>query len=430
MTVVYLNFIGDSIGDNHINILQRAADLGDLTIGLLSDDAARDIGLQIELDYSVRFKILSSIKLVSNIIPKKEIRTARVISELKPDIIFEPKGFDIEPEINNFNKNMLDEIGWKGELVEFLNEESVDEKCCQNNIYYRNVRRENRIRYLLDRKKTIKILEVHNPISALIVEDTKEKDLNSEEVSFEGMWSSSLTDSTSRGKPDIEAVDVSARINMINEIFEVTTKPMIFDADTGGKPEHFAFTVCSLERIGVSAAIVEDKIGLKRNSLLGNQVLQEQDSIESFCEKIKIGKAAQKTLNFMIIARVESLILEKEMSDAIDRALAYVQAGADGIMIHSRSKHVDEIREFAQIFRSLDQITPLVVVPTSFNNVTVSEFEEMGINIIIYANHLLRASYPNMHRVAKSILKHSCSLEAEKYCMSVNEILGHIPGTK
>jgi phosphoenolpyruvate phosphomutase len=270
-------------------------------------------------------------------------------------------------------------------------------------------------------------MEVHNALSGLIVENTI---IEEENLSFDGMWSSSLTDSTSKGKPDIEAVDLTARLNTINEIFEVTTKPLIFDADTGGKIEHFEFTVRSLERTGVSAVIIEDKTGLKKNSLFGNEVAQTQDSIENFCAKIKAGKMAQISKDFMIIARIESLILEKGMDDALKRGFAYVEAGADGIMIHSRKKDPTEIFEFVKNFRKFDKITPIIVVPTSFNSVTTDEFAEIGVNVVIYANHMLRAAYPGMKKVAELILKNKRSLEAEPYCMPIKEILNLIPGTK
>jgi phosphoenolpyruvate phosphomutase len=264
----------------------------------------------------------------------------------------------------------------------------------------------------------------------LIAENASEATSDDENVTFDGMWSSSLTDSTSKGKPDIEAVDTTARLTTINEIFEVTTKPLIYDADTGGKAEHFEFTVRSLERTGVSAVIIEDKTGLKKNSLFGNDVSQTQDTIENFCHKIKMGKNAQITNDFMVIARIESLILEAGMNDALQRAFAYVEAGADGIMIHSRLKDPAEIIEFVTSFRVKDKTTPVVVVPTSFNSVTTDEFAKIGVNVVIYANHMLRAAYPGMMNVAKSILKHKRTLEAEPDCMKIKDILELIPGTK
>ncbi|MDA8890534.1 phosphoenolpyruvate mutase, partial [Gammaproteobacteria bacterium] len=291
------------------------------------------------------------------------------------------------------------------------------------------VNRLNRLKHLIKNKKLIRILEAHNALSALIAENTE---INTDDgfVSFDGFWSSSLTDSTAKGKPDIEAIDMTSRINAVNDIFEVTTKPMIFDADTGGKIEHFEFTVKSLERTGVSAVVIEDKTGLKKNSLLGNDVLQTQDTIENFCEKIKRGKKAQVSDDFMIIARIESLILEAGMNDALTRADAYVKAGADGIMIHSRHKDPKEIIEFMAKFRAVDVETPVVVVPTSFNSVTTKEFIDMKVNVVISANHMLRAAYPAMLKVAKSILENGRSYEAESDCMSVKEILEIIPGTK
>ena len=239
-----------------------------------------------------------------------------------------------------------------------------------------------------------------------------------------------LTDSASKGKPDIEAVDTTSRLNSINEIFDVTYKPMIYDGDTGGKPEHFEFTVKALERVGVSAVIIEDKKGLKKNSLFGNQVKQTQDSISGFCNKIKIGKKSQRSKDFMIIARVESLILDKGIDDAYKRSIAYIKAGADGIMIHSRKKDPSEIFEFIKKFREVEKDKVLVVVPTSFNKVKFEKFKSMGVNIVIYANHMLRSAYPSMINVAKDILDNGRSFEAEKNCLSIKEILELIPGTK
>ncbi|WP_345917232.1 phosphoenolpyruvate mutase [Helicobacter bilis] len=274
----------------------------------------------------------------------------------------------------------------------------------------------------------MRILETHSAISALIAQNACVES-NGKKLEFDGFWSSSLTDSTSRGKPDIEAVELTSRLNTINEIFEVTSKPLIYDADTGGKIEHFVFSVRSLERTGVSAAIIEDKTGLKKNSLLGNDVEQMQEDIEVFCDKIRAGKNAQITQDFMIIARIESLILDKGQEDALKRAFAYINAGADGIMIHSRQKSPDEVLAFLKAFREKDSKTPVVVVPTSFNEITAKELGEAGANIIIYANHLLRASFVAMQKVAQGILEFDRSKEMESSCMSVKEILSLIPGT-
>ena len=244
------------------------------------------------------------------------------------------------------------------------------------------------------------------------------------------MWASSLTDSTSKGKPDIEAVDLTTRLHDLNDALEVTTKPIIFDGDTGGKPEHLAFTVRTLERLGISAIIIEDKVGLKKNSLLGTEVKQEQDTIEGFCEKIRTGKRAQITSDFMVIARIESLIAGKGIDDAMKRALAYIEAGADGIMIHSKEKTGEDIKEFCLQLRSKNATIPIVVVPTTYNHITEDELAEWGVNIVIYANHLLRAAYPAMVRCAETILENGRSLEANDLCMPISEILELVPGTK
>jgi len=282
---------------------------------------------------------------------------------------------------------------------------------------------------MLNAKPFLRFLEAHNGLTALIVENIG-VDTGKGLKEFDGMWGSSLTESTAKGKPDIEAVDVTARMQTLNDIMEVTTKPLIYDADTGGKIEHFIFTVRTLERLGVSAAIIEDKTGLKKNSLFGNEVAQSQDSIDAFSEKIRAGKAAQVSDEFMIIARLESLILDVGMEDAVTRAKAYIEAGADGIMIHSRKKDPAEIFEFCEHFQTFEYLVPLIAVPSSYNAVTEQELAKRGVNIVIYANHLLRAAYPAMVKTAESILEHGRSLEADSELLSIQEILELIPGTK
>lgn len=287
------------------------------------------------------------------------------------------------------------------------------------------------LRLALSGKRCLRVLETHNPISALLAEGAAAHDARSgEAIKYDAFWSSSLTDSTARGKPDIEALDIQNRLANINDIFEVTTSPLIMDGDTGGKPEHFAINVRSLERVGVSAVIIEDKIGLKKNSLLGTGASQQQDSIEDFCHKLRTGKAAQITPDFMVIARVESLILEAGMDDALARADAYVGAGADGIMIHSRRKTPQEIFDFAQRFRREHPAVPLVCVPTSYAGAHFAELQDAGFNIVIYANHMLRSAYVAMHHVAEEILKCGRTLEVEPECMGIDDILAVIPGTR
>jgi phosphoenolpyruvate phosphomutase len=287
------------------------------------------------------------------------------------------------------------------------------------------------LRQLLGTKRCLRFIEAHSPLSALLAQSLATRDERTDEsVEYDGFWSSSLTDATERGKPDIEVLDIPSRLLNISDIFEVTTKPLIIDGDTGGKPEHFIFHVRSMERIGISAVVIEDKTGLKRNSLLGNDVEQVQEGIGSFSQKIATGKAARTTKDFMIIARIESLILEKGMDDALERSFAYVAAGADGIMIHSRRKECDEVVEFAKHFRHRHPDVPLVGVPTSYCDTYWYDMERAGFNIVIYANHMLRSSYLAMRSVALDILKHGRSLEVEERCLSINEVLALIPGTR
>ncbi|MBT6937380.1 MAG: phosphoenolpyruvate mutase, partial [Candidatus Marinimicrobia bacterium] len=283
------------------------------------------------------------------------------------------------------------------------------------------------LRRLINAKPIVRILEAHNGLTGLIVEKTSiEKD--GKKLEFDGIWESSLTDSTAKGKPDTELVDFSSRFSTIEEILEVTTKPMIVDGDTGGRIGHFQFRVKTLERLGVSAIIIEDKIGEKRNSLFGTSVPQKQDSIEHFSQKIQEGKKSQVTEDFMIIARIESLILQNGMDDALKRAEAYISAGADGIMIHSKEKDGKEITEFSKEFQSFERKVPLVVVPSTYAHMTESELQDLGVNIIIYANHLLRSAYPAMSKAAQSILENSRAKEAsENHCMSIKEIITLIP---
>jgi phosphoenolpyruvate phosphomutase len=286
--------------------------------------------------------------------------------------------------------------------------------------------RRGRLKKLLEMKGLVTAMEAHDGISGLIVENTVVHDQGKTQQ-FDAMWVSSLCDSTAKGKPDIELVDTTSRFRTIDDLTEVTTKPIIFDGDTGGLTEHFVYTVKSLEKMGVSAVIIEDKVGLKKNSLFGTEVQQTQDTIENFSAKIAAGKNAQKSTDFMIIARVESLILEQGMEDALKRAFAYVKAGADGIMIHSRRKEPDEIFQFVEQFRKEDAFTPIVVVPTSFHSVTEEEFKRRGVNIVIYANQLMRSEVPAMRQTAESILKHHRALEADGQLMPFSDIIRLIP---
>ncbi len=430
---VYVSLIADLLHAGHINILKKAASLGEVTVGLLTLEACGELNDIPYLDYEKRKEVLENLSLVKNVVPQTTASYKINLNKLKPDFVVHGDDWKDNAQ-KRYRSEVVDTIQqWGGKLIEIeysknINDLKIKEEMTKLGIT--TTARQSRLRKLITAKPVVKILETHNALSGLIAQNATETLDDGTVVTFDGMWSSSLTDSTSKGKPDIEAVDTTARLTTINEIFEVTTKPLIYDADTGGKAEHFEFTVRSLERTGVSAVIIEDKVGLKKNSLFGNDVAQTQDSIENFCHKIKMGKSAQITKDFMIIARIESLILEAGMEDAIKRAFTYVEAGADGVMIHSRLKDPTEIIEFVTKFRQKDTTTPVVVVPTSFNSVTTDEFAKIGVNIVIYANHMLRAAYPGMMNVAKSILKHKRTLEAEPDCMKIKDILELIPGTK
>ena len=432
MKKVYVSMIADLLHAGHINILKEAEKYGDITVGLLTSTAINELNDTAYLKYQQRFDVINSLSMVSSIVSQEDASYKENLLKMKPDYVVHGDDWKGGKQ-SKYRQEVIDLLSeWGGELIEVEYSSDISDKNLKNQLMklgVTTVHRLGRLRALIKNKPVVRILEAHNALSALIAENTV-VERNGGDVSFDGVWSSSLTDSTAKGKPDIEAIDMTSRINAVNDVFEVTTKPMIFDADTGGKAEHFEFTVKSLERTGVSAVVIEDKTGLKKNSLFGNDVAQTQDSIENFCDKISRGKAAQISDDFMIVARIESLILEAGMEDALTRAEAYIKAGADGIMIHSRHKDPAEIMEFMQKFRATDTITPVVVVPTSFNAVTVEEFIDMGVNIVVTANHMLRAAYPAMLNVAKSVLENGRSLEAEPNCMSIKEILEFIPGTK
>jgi len=432
MKKVYIGMSADLIHPGHTNIIQKAAELGEVTVGLLTDQAIASYKRLPFLAYQQRKDVVDSIKGVVNTIPQNTLDYRENLRKLQPDYVVH--GDDWKTGIQSKTRQqVIDTLAeWGGELVEIgytpgisstqLNE-SLKEVGTTPDIRLKRLRR------LIDAKPVVRVLEAHTPLCGLIIEHAN-VNVNGVQLEFDAMWSSSLTDSTAKGKPDIEALDLTSRLQNINDTFAVTTKPLIYDADTGGIPEHFALTVKSLERVGVSAVIIEDKVGLKKNSLFGNEVAQQQAGIEEFCHKIKVAKQAQVTDDFMVIARIESLILEQGMEDAVTRAKAYLEAGADGIMIHSRQKEPTEILEFCSIYRELEKTAPLVVVPTSYNSITDSELAEAGVSVVIHANHLLRASYPAMSKVAHSILQNDRSLECNEQCMSIKEILELIPGTR
>lgn len=426
---VYMSFSTDVIHGGHISIIQKAAELGELTIGLLTDEVIASYKRYPVLKYEERARLFENIKGVVRVIPQITLSYAENLHRYKPDYVVH--GDDWK---TGFQKPIRDEVisvlnEYGGQLIEFPYTEKEEyerlERCQREQLSIPDIRR-GRLKELLKLKPLVTAIEAHSGITGLIAEKTKVLQ-DGKTYQFDAMWVSSLCDSTSKGKPDIELLDMSTRLYTIDEIMDVTTKPIILDADTGGLLEHFVYNIRTIERMGVSAVIIEDKTGLKKNSLFGNGVVQTQDSIENFCSKLAAGKAALKTNDFLLIARVESLILEHGMEDALTRAFAYVKAGANGIMIHSRKKDPAEIFEFCEKFRSKEQVIPLVVVPTSFNSVTEEEFAQRGVNIVIYANQLTRSGFPAMQKAAETILINHRAQEADEMCMSIKEILTLIP---
>jgi len=429
---VYVGMSADLIHPGHINIIKEAANLGDLTIGLLTDSAIASYKRIPYMTYQQRKSVIENIKGVDKVVPQKTLDYSDNLRKIRPDIVVH--GDDWKEGVQRKTRQQVIDVlnEWGGSLIELSYTTGISSTQIQHNLKEigttPNIRL-SMLRRMLNAKPLIRVNEVHHGLSGLITEKVS-AERNGVAVKFDAMWSSSLTDSTAKGKPDIEAVDMTSRMQTVNDIFDVTTLPMIFDADTGGQVEHFRFTVKSLERLGVSAVVIEDKAGLKKNSLFGNEVEQTQESIENFQEKIAAGKAVQVTDDFMIIARIESLILKAGMEDALNRAQEYIEAGADAVMIHSSQNKPDEIFKFCEKYHKFTKTVPLKVVPSSFNFVTEVEWIDRGVNIVTYANHMLRSSYPAMTKVAESILKHGRSFEAKDNCMSIEEILNLIPGTK
>lgn len=425
MKKVYTCFCTDVIHEGHRNILQEAKKYGEVTVGILSDAAMIKFNRFPTITMEERKKMIADTGLADTVMIQNEIMYDNVIGTIKPDYVIHGDNWQNGPE-RAIRQNVIDNLEkYGGELIEVAYTYNENVKKIDDNIKEKLAMpefRRKRLRQLLKLCPIVKTIEVHSGLTGLIAEKTVVEH-NGELNQFDAMWLSSLCDSTAKGKPDIELVDMSSRMRTIDDVMEVTTKPIILDGDTGGLEEHFVYNVRTLERMGVSAVIIEDKTGLKKNSLFGTEVEQTQDSIENFCHKIRAGKRAQRTEEFMIIARIESLILEKGQGDAMKRATAYVQAGADAIMIHSRKKSPDEIFAFCDAFRKVDAKTPIVVVPTSFNSVTEDEFVSHGVNIVIYANQLTRSAFPAMQSTAVEILKNHRALEVDARLMPFKDII-------
>jgi phosphoenolpyruvate phosphomutase len=429
MKKVYVGMVAEIIHSGHINLLLEASKLGEVTVGLLTERAASEYKETPVVSFEDRKNVLLAISYVKEVIEQHTLDYSENLRLLKPDYVVHGDDWNYGVQSDTRAQVLKELRDFGGTLIEIPYTKGISTTQIKDSL--RNNPLSHRVRslrtLLLSQNRALRFIDLHNGLSGLIAENSfviKED----QKVSFDGMWASSLTDSTSRGKPDIEAVDLSSRVNSLQDVLECTTKPIIFDGDTGGKNEHFAFSVRALERNGVSAVIIEDKFGLKRNSLLefDNPFLQEDPEI--FGEKISVGKKAQTSSDFMIIARIESLILGKPVEEALNRAKIYVSAGADGIMIHSRNKSGEDAIDFIRQFRKFNKKIPIVIIPTSFSHISESEFWDIGANIVIYANHLLRASYPAMKNIAEQILLDERAVNCENQIMSMKEILNLIPG--
>ncbi len=430
--IVYVGMSADLIHPGHLNIINKAKEFGEVIIGLLTDKAIASYKRLPFMSYEQRKIVMENIKGVKQVIPQETLDYTPNLKKIKPNYVIHGDDWKIgiQKEIRQRVIETLKE--WGGELVEVPYTQGISSTKLNNALNEIGITPEiriKRLRRLLESKEIVRILEVHNGLTALIAENisiTKEGKIKE----FDGVWISSLTDSISKGKPDIGFVDLTSRLNTINQVLESTTKPIILDGDNGGESEHFEYMVRTIERLGVSAVIIEDKTGLKKNSLFGTEVEQIQEEVSKFSDKISRGKKAQLTDEFMIIARIESLILKKGLYEALIRAKAYIEAGADAIMIHSKEKEPTEIIEFCKEYSKFENKVPLVVVPTTYNYIIEKEFIELGVNIVIYANHLLRSAYPAMKKTAESILLNERAYEAEEFCLPIKDLLNLIPERK
>lgn len=433
MKTVYIGMSADLLHPGHLNIVAKAREIGDeVIVGLLTDKAIASYKRLPYMTWEQRKIVIENVKGVTRVIPQETLDYVPNLLKIKPDYVLHGDDWKTGPQAETRKRIIEVMQTWGGQVIDIPYTQgisSTDLNKSLKSIGTTPAIRALRLKRLIENKDIVTVCEAHNGLSGLIVENAGIEQ-NGKRVEFDAIWISSLTQSAAKAKPDIGYLDTTGRMEVLNDILETTTKPIIYDADSGGPTEHFVFTVRSLERLGVSAVIIEDKIGLKKNSLFGTEVEQEQDEIADFCEKIRIGKTACVTDSFMIVARIESLILNRGMDDAINRAKAYLEAGADGIMIHSRNSDGNEIQAFCKIYNQLPNRKPLVVVPSSFNHVYEADLADWGVNIVIYANQLLRAAYPAMMNVATSILRNHRAKEAsDEYCMKIKDIITLIPGS-
>ncbi|MBI2025342.1 phosphoenolpyruvate mutase [Candidatus Kaiserbacteria bacterium] len=422
---VYVAMSADLVHPGHLNIIKEGAKLGEVTVGLLTDEAIASYKRLPYMPYSQRKEVVENIKGVSRVIPQVTLDYRPNLKKLKPDYVVH--GDDWRMGVQRETRKQVIETlkKWGGKLVEPEYTRNISSTALNNALKEIGTTpdiRLRRFRRLIETKPQIRGIEVHNGITGLIVEHVSVTKGNKREE-FDFMWLSSLTDSTAKGKPDTELVDSTSRFNTIHEILEITTKPIIYDGDTGGQAEHFPYLVRTLERLGVSGVIIEDKQGLKKNSLFGTSVAQHMADPRLFSEKIRERKKAQVTPDFLIIARLESMIAGKGVADALKRAKMYIDAGADGIMVHSKEKSPKEVLEFCKEYKKFKRRVPLIAVPTTYDTITEKQLEKAGVNVVIYANHLLRSAYPAMLKTAELILTHGRASEVAEYCMPISQIL-------
>ena len=419
---VYIGMSADLVHPGHLNIIRSGRELGRVVIGLLTDEAIASYKRVPYLSFSQRKEIIENIKDVAEVVAQTTLDYEQNLRLLKPNYVVH--GDDWRTGVQQSTRQKVIEVlkEWDGELVEVPYTEGISSTAIQKSIKEIGITPNNRLKRLkrmLSVKPLVVAMEAHNGLSGLLVEDTIYKTEEGISTEFDAIWLSSLTDSFAKGKPDTEAIDFTSRLQTVNEIIEVTTKPIIFDGDTGGRIDQFPFMVRSLERLGVSAVIIEDKTGQKKNSLAEEWSHHAQDDIQDFCEKIKAGLSSRVTDDFMIIARIESLILGKGMDDAMTRAKAYAEAGASGIMIHSKQKSANEVLTFAKRFKNMFPHLPLVAVPSTYNSIAWDELHAAGFSIVIHANHLLRSAYPAMKKTTLTILKDRRAVDAETNLISI-----------
>jgi phosphoenolpyruvate mutase len=424
--IVYIPMSADILHPGHLNVIRHGQTLGEVVIGLLTDEAIASKKRVPYMNYAQRFELISNVKGVDRVIPQNQSDYRPNLNKIKPDYVVHGDDWN-----QNARNQVLESLNkWHGKLIEVKYTDGISSTAIQKHLKNKStspIDRLNSLANALKVKKTLTALEAHNGLSALVVENMQYKNSIGKIEQFDAIWVSSLTDSYAKGKPDTEVVDLTSRLITVNEIIEVTAKPIIVDGDTGGHAEHFIHTVRTLERLGVSAIVIEDKKGIKRNSLHAKQTDNRQENIKVFANKIKSGINARSNDNFLIIARIESLILGNGQDDALNRAISYINAGASAIMIHSKDKTGKDIKQFAKAYNKLEHRIPLMVVPTSFNKLTQNELSNYGANIIVYANQLIRSAYPAMQNTALSILKNGRTLEAEKLCMPIEEFLKIVP---